>query len=96
LHGLGDTAEGWASAAYMMAHRLTHVQFVLPTASNIPVTLNGGVAMPAWSPANKSTLLIGIIIRRLSLYFIIRYDLAGLGSRADEKCEVLSFNSTRN
>ena len=64
LHGLGDTAQGWLEGCYVLARRLPHVQFVLPTAHNIPVSLNQGHVMPAW------------------------YDLAGLGSRADERCEV--------
>lgn len=64
LHGLGDTAQGWLDGCYLLARRLPHVQFVLPTATSIPVSLNQGHVMPAW------------------------YDLAGLGSRADERCEV--------
>jgi hypothetical protein len=64
LHGLGDTAEGWLPGCFALARRLPHVQFVLPTATTMPVSLNMGHMMPAW------------------------YDLAGLGSRADERCEV--------
>ena len=48
MHGLGDTARGWADAAHWMAQALPWVKFVLPTATNLPVTLNGGVPMPAW------------------------------------------------
>lgn len=32
----------------LMAQRLPHVQFVLPTAKEQPVTLNGGAMTPAW------------------------------------------------
>lgn len=47
-HGLGDTAMGWADAAMMLAPKLPDVRFVLPTAPTVPVTLNGGMPMPAW------------------------------------------------
>ena len=71
LHGLGDTASGWFDGCYFLAERLPHVEFLLPTANNIPVTLNNYMTMPAW------------------------YDLAGLGSRADEKCEGLDETRDR-
>jgi len=48
LHGLGDTAQGWADVASMWAEALPSIRFVLPTAPTRPVTLNGGMAMPAW------------------------------------------------
>ena len=48
LHGLGDTAAGWADAAAHFSASLPHVKFVLPTAPTQPVTLNGGAAMPSW------------------------------------------------
>lgn len=48
LHGLGDTAGGWADAAVHLSSSLPHVNFVLPTAPTQPVTLNGGMAMPSW------------------------------------------------
>lgn len=47
LHGLGDTADGWAAA--MPGLQLPHTKFILPTAATRPITLNGGYAMPAWS-----------------------------------------------
>ena len=47
-HGLGDTASGWADAAIMMAQKLPNVKWILPTAPNSPVTLNGGMLMPSW------------------------------------------------
>lgn len=47
-HGLGDSAEGFADVAEMWAHQMPHVKFVLPTAPNQPVTLNGGYVMPSW------------------------------------------------
>merc|ERR1712212_557118 len=46
LHGLGDTAHGWASA--MEAIGLPHIKFILPTAPMMPVTLNMGMRMPSW------------------------------------------------
>lgn len=50
LHGLGDTGDGWAPALeqILASPALAHVKGVCPTASAIPVTLNGGMRMPAW------------------------------------------------
>ena len=49
LHGLGDSGEGWTGGAQMLASLLPFgVEIVLPTAATIPVTLNGGMPMPAW------------------------------------------------
>ena len=50
LHGLGDTAQGWAGAFGGGAIEMPTANFkvVLPTAETKPVTLNGGYAMPSW------------------------------------------------
>jgi lysophospholipase-2 len=32
----------------MLAAQMPHVKFILPTASSIPVTMNGGMPMPSW------------------------------------------------
>lgn len=49
MHGLGDTAHGWIDmVAGMFAPALPHVKFILPTARVQPVTINGGMPMPAW------------------------------------------------
>ncbi|DAZ95385.1 TPA: hypothetical protein N0F65_001043 [Lagenidium giganteum] len=48
VHGLGDTAHGWADAMQQLSRELTHVKFVLPTARAQPVTLNMGMRMPSW------------------------------------------------
>ena len=64
LHGLGDTGLGWAGALntikphYLKVWLLTHsilsnlsdlsVKVICPTAPMLPVTLNGGMQMPAW------------------------------------------------
>eukprot|EP00658_Telonema_sp_P-2_P041005 TRINITY_DN29320_c0_g1_i1.p1 TRINITY_DN29320_c0_g1~~TRINITY_DN29320_c0_g1_i1.p1 ORF type:complete len:249 (+),score=38.14 TRINITY_DN29320_c0_g1_i1:228-974(+) len=48
LHGLGDTGAGWADAAAYLSNSLPHVGFVLPTAPQQPVTLNGGMRMHSW------------------------------------------------
>jgi len=48
IHGLGDTNMGWADAAMHIHSQLPHVKFVLPNAPVVPVTLNGGMAMPSW------------------------------------------------
>lgn len=47
MHGLGDTADGWASM--MPSLGLTETKFILPTADNKPISINGGMPMPAWS-----------------------------------------------
>lgn len=46
LHGLGDTAAGWAPAFPLPT--IDHVQTILPTADEMPVTMNMGYRMPAW------------------------------------------------
>ncbi len=48
MHGLGDSGEGWQDAAEQISRSLPFVKFILPTAHQIPVTLNGGMRMPAW------------------------------------------------
>lgn len=48
LHGLGDTANGWAPVMRMLSHTLPTVKFILPTAASRPVTINYGGVMPAW------------------------------------------------
>ena len=47
LHGLGDTADGWASM--MPELRLENTKFILPTAKSRPIALNGGSPMPGTS-----------------------------------------------
>lgn len=46
LHGLGDTARGWAGAFPLAG--LENTKYVLPTAEAARVTLNGGMRMPSW------------------------------------------------
>ena len=48
MHGLGDSGDGLADLAEMWAKKLPHVKFILPTAEQRPVTLNGGMRMNAW------------------------------------------------
>jgi len=51
LHGLGDTADGWAGAFMPgggIALPSDDYKVVLPTAETLPITLNGGMQMPAW------------------------------------------------
>ncbi|CEL95651.1 unnamed protein product [Vitrella brassicaformis CCMP3155] len=53
LHGLGDTARGWGPQLADLLRRnkgteLDHVKLILPTAPTRRVTLNFGMAMPAW------------------------------------------------
>lgn len=44
MHGLGDTADGWASM--MPGLGLENTKFVLPTATNRPIAINGNMPMP--------------------------------------------------
>eukprot|EP00614_Pseudopedinella_elastica_P010706 CAMPEP_0172601202 /NCGR_PEP_ID=MMETSP1068-20121228/21371_1 /TAXON_ID=35684 /ORGANISM="Pseudopedinella elastica, Strain CCMP716" /LENGTH=202 /DNA_ID=CAMNT_0013402111 /DNA_START=117 /DNA_END=722 /DNA_ORIENTATION=- len=46
MHGLGDSANGWAPA--MPALNLPTTKFILPTAEDTPITINGGMEMPGW------------------------------------------------
>ena len=48
IHGLGDSAYGWLDVAEHLSTLHPHVKFILPTASEKPVTLNGGMEMPSW------------------------------------------------
>jgi len=46
LHGLGDTGMGWAGALNTI--KPDYLKVICPTAPMMPVTINGGAAMPAW------------------------------------------------
>ena len=48
LHGLGDSGFGWKPVGEMLQDAFPHVKWVFPHAPEIPVTLNGGMKMPAW------------------------------------------------
>jgi len=48
LHGLGDTGNGWKDVGEMLQPSLPHLRWVFPTAPERPVTINGGMMMPAW------------------------------------------------
>jgi len=47
-HGLGDSAEGFADVAEMLASKMPYTKFILPTAPTQPVTMNMGMPMPSW------------------------------------------------
>ena len=47
-HGLGDSAYGWEDVGNELARRLPYLLFLLPSAPSRPVTINGGMTMPAW------------------------------------------------
>ena len=48
MHGLGDTGEGWEDAMQMVQQHVPGLKVILPSAPKIPVSLNGGMRMPAW------------------------------------------------
>ena len=50
FHGLGDTADGWADM--MPSLELEDTKYILPTASSIPISINGGMEMNGWSDIN--------------------------------------------
>mmetsp|Transcript_26991 Transcript_26991/g.45192 ORF Transcript_26991/g.45192 Transcript_26991/m.45192 type:complete len:271 (+) Transcript_26991:121-933(+) len=50
MHGLGDTADGWASLMpQLQLVAAANTKIVLPTAPDRPISLNGGYEMPGWS-----------------------------------------------
>ena len=49
LHGLGADGHDFAPVAQLLSSRIsTPIRFVLPHAPSMPVTINGGMSMPAW------------------------------------------------
>lgn len=55
LHGLGDTNAGWAMHMRMLQqHRLPHIKFVLPTASEMPISRFFGQSTTAWHDINSN------------------------------------------
>lgn len=47
-HGLGDSAYGWEDVGHMLSRQFPYLLFLLPTAPDRAVTVNGGMSMPAW------------------------------------------------
>ena len=49
MHGLGADASDFPPVVPMLGLPADHgVRFVFPNAQRIPVTVNGGMVMPAW------------------------------------------------
>eukprot|EP00607_Mallomonas_marina_P010689 CAMPEP_0182421980 /NCGR_PEP_ID=MMETSP1167-20130531/7572_1 /TAXON_ID=2988 /ORGANISM="Mallomonas Sp, Strain CCMP3275" /LENGTH=252 /DNA_ID=CAMNT_0024599663 /DNA_START=405 /DNA_END=1163 /DNA_ORIENTATION=- len=48
MHGLGDSAEGFADFGEVLGQNFPHLKIILPSALSRSVTLNGGALMPAW------------------------------------------------
>ena len=48
LHGLGASGHDFEPALPLLGLESRTVRFILPHAPNIPVTVNGGMVMPAW------------------------------------------------
>lgn len=48
MHGLGDSADGWIDTIRQYAQMMPWIKFIVPTAPTRPITLNGGMPMPAW------------------------------------------------
>lgn len=58
FHGLGDTGSGWSFFAdFLQKDPAFHkTRFVFPNAPGIPVTVSGGMRMPAWFDILEWTL----------------------------------------
>lgn len=50
IHGLGDSGAGWSFLPELFAaqSRLPGIRWILPSAPNNAVTINGGMKMPSW------------------------------------------------
>lgn len=51
LHGLGDSPAGWSELKETLPSfhsRLSEIEYIFPAAPTIPITINGGMAMPGW------------------------------------------------
>lgn len=48
LHGLGDSGHGWSTLLGIVKKALPHFKLIFPHAPSRPVSLNGGMSMPAW------------------------------------------------
>lgn len=54
FHGLGDTGQGWSwfpqlvKASKIIPDAGEGINYVFPNAPEIPITVNGGMKMPAW------------------------------------------------
>ena len=54
--------QGWRDTAEEIVTRFPHIKIILPTAPIIPVTLNMGARMPAWSVQLHLYFIINIFI----------------------------------
>ncbi|KAI9636796.1 acyl-protein thioesterase-1 [Dioszegia hungarica] len=48
LHGLGDSGHGWLPVFQRFGTLLPHTKFILPHASERPITRHRGAVLPAW------------------------------------------------
>ena len=77
LHGLGDTGSGWQRTTRRLAKQLPHIKFILPTAPQRPVTVNGGRVGHAWYD-------IAQLPGRRTSSQAVRHDIEGIMASADE------------
>ncbi len=91
MHGLGDTAFGWADVMHILATRLPHLKFILPTAPSQPVSINqvrprplppaGAACVPHPPPCSLARLRVqGAVMPSW-------YNIEGLDERANEGCD---------
>eukprot|EP00884_Botryococcus_braunii_P017011 jgi/Botrbrau1/3994/Bobra.0016s0007.2 len=48
MHGLGDSAHGWAGISDELQPELPYANLIFPNAPTRPITLNYGMSMPGW------------------------------------------------
>lgn len=48
MHGLGDSSDGWIDVAQKWAQQMPWIKFIVPSAAERPITMNGGYKMPGW------------------------------------------------
>jgi predicted esterase len=53
-HGLGDSGAGWSFLPDMIGNPWW-IKFVFPNAPSIPITVNGGMAMPGYVASTTPT-----------------------------------------
>jgi len=68
MHGLGDSSEGWAEPLEEIANAIPGLKVIAPTASQLPVSVNGGAKTSAWCDIACTSFnpveLLGILEKR--------------------------------
>ncbi|KAG0050958.1 hypothetical protein BGZ83_004251 [Gryganskiella cystojenkinii] len=81
LHGFGDSGAGWASVGEQFAPYVPHVKFIFPNAPPLPISINGGMLIPAWydidvsSIAEKKQDEAGLLLSRQKVMQIVKEEI---------------------